>query len=71
MTAAPPFGPQPYPAYPAWTPPPPAPQPLPGFRFLADHCEHCFCSEPTDDWLSKFTDHEECCGCGSRRVKAS
>ena len=60
-----------YPGYPQVFPAPvPRPAPLPGFRFLPTECEHCFCREPEDDWTGKFSDHEECCGCGSRRLRA-
>lgn len=71
-----PIGPQPvpipavpYPGYPQVYPAPaPRAVPLPGFRFLPADCEHCFC-KVLDDTRIYSNRHEQCCNCGTQRLK--
>ena len=55
--------------------PPPAPlvpgatMPLFGYRFLPDHCEHCWCEDNDNPEHGGLVAHVGCCNCGARKVK--
>jgi hypothetical protein len=39
--------------------------PLYGFKFLPEHCEHCWCID-NDCYLREG--HHQCCNCGAQKV---